>query len=252
MDSKFFRALKLYPSTIEYLPVQMRIAARKTINESRDALERRLARAIRKVENLFYGEMVDGDGVISFDFWRRYYDALRIAIAMPIRAEIETRLANYDDLAVIVGRNDAAARIESEITNTINGIAQNITDKTRREFEALLADGVVGAELLSRIGVRFSGGHAEQIAVTELTRADSMFADALSARLTGIGITNKTRWLTAEDEKVCPICAPADHKLRDQPIHAPRGGWNGETWGGRFGRPPAHPYCRCQTVVELK
>jgi len=244
-------AVSHYPSVTDYLPLRQRLIARKSAPTSRDVLERVLARAIRKVENTFFAEMENGGGKIDADFWQRYYDALRVAIAEPIRAQVETGLSNYSDLASIIDSNDAAARIEANVTNTINSVAQSVTDKTKRTYEALLLAGIVGDELLSRLAVRFSEGHAEQIAVTELTRAESLFADELSARLNEQGLKTQIRWLTAEDEKVCPVCAPADHKLKDQPITSSRGGWNGQSWGERLQRPPAHPHCRCQTVVEL-
>jgi len=49
--------------------------------------------------------------------------------------------------------------------------------------------------------------------------------------------------VTAEDEKVCPVCAPLDGKIKKD------GGWMSK--GTLIERPPAHPNCRCQTVVEL-
>jgi SPP1 gp7 family putative phage head morphogenesis protein len=46
-------------------------------------------------------------------------------------------------------------------------------------------------------------------------------------------------WLTAEDERVCPICGPLDGE---------RVGLR-EAFSGGFSHPPAHPQCRCSTVL---
>lgn len=60
----------------------------------------------------------------------------------------------------------------------------------------------------------------------------------------------QVRLVTVEDEHVCEICAQADHKLKNQPIYTEKGGWNGQTWGQRFGETPFHSGCRCQTISE--
>lgn len=45
-----------------------------------------------------------------------------------------------------------------------------------------------------------------------------------------------TRWETASDEKVCPICGP----------------YTGHTWKQTEGpQPPLHPNCRCQRVYAF-
>jgi hypothetical protein len=45
-----------------------------------------------------------------------------------------------------------------------------------------------------------------------------------------------TRWETASDEKVCPICGP----------------YAGRTWRATDGpQPPLHPNCRCQRVYAF-
>ncbi|MFQ5574245.1 MAG: phage minor head protein [Terriglobia bacterium] len=44
----------------------------------------------------------------------------------------------------------------------------------------------------------------------------------------------KLEWMTMEDERVCPICGPLDGKVFDT---------------GRFPQQPAHPNCRCTSVV---
>jgi len=84
----------------------------------------------------------------------------------------------------------------------------------------------------------FGKARAESIAVTEVTSAFSAAESQYAKRLRDAGIEIQERWLTAEDDRVCPICAPLDHTLK--PV-----------WGQQFpGGPPAHPNCRCAVVIE--
>jgi hypothetical protein len=70
----------------------------------------------------------------------------------------------------------------------------------------------------------------EVIARTEVLRAHNQgrikFHDRVGVR--------KLEWMTMEDERVCPICGPLDGKVFDT---------------GRFPSQPAHPNCRCTSVV---
>jgi len=70
----------------------------------------------------------------------------------------------------------------------------------------------------------------EVIARTEVLRAQNQgrikFHDRVGVR--------KLEWMTMEDERVCPICGPLDGKVYDT---------------GRFPSQPAHPNCRCTSVV---
>lgn len=82
----------------------------------------------------------------------------------------------------------------------------------------------------------FGEGRAEAIAITETTDAIS----TAETEAAGI-ITNSTSphvlvgtWITAEDERVCPICAPLHGTTTDVYSRTFRNG------------PPAHPRCRCR------
>ena len=70
----------------------------------------------------------------------------------------------------------------------------------------------------------------EVIARTEVLRAHNQgrikFHDQVGVR--------KLEWMTMEDERVCPICGPLDGKVFDT---------------NRFPQQPAHPNCRCTSVV---
>lgn len=245
------RSIKAHPRVLEYLDTDLRLMAAKAAPVTRDELERRLARALLIVDRRYLAILEANNGNVPFGFWENYEQDLRKEIASPLRQYIEQSFTNYSDYVDFIDKAGAVGDIDTAMTRAISEVARGVTETTQRNLADLIRQGVSPDEIIERIALRFSSGHAEQVAVTEITRAESYFSDALQSRLSEQGVNSRIRWLTAEDERVCPICGPADHKLKDQPITSGRGGWIGQTWGERFGRPPAHPNCRCQTVVEL-
>lgn len=75
----------------------------------------------------------------------------------------------------------------------------------------------------------------ETIARTELLRASNLGAQAVYEA--NQDVLKGWEWLTAKDDRVCPICAPLD----------------GQQWafGSKQLPPPAHVMCRCTTVPVL-
>ena len=70
----------------------------------------------------------------------------------------------------------------------------------------------------------------EVIARTEVLRAHNQGRIKFHRR---VGV-RKLEWMTMEDERVCPVCGPLDGKVFDT---------------DRFPPQPAHPNCRCTSVV---
>ena len=70
----------------------------------------------------------------------------------------------------------------------------------------------------------------EVIARTEVLRAHNQGRMKFHQQ---VGV-EKLEWMTMEDERVCPVCGPLDGKVFDT---------------GRFPPQPAHPNCRCTSVV---
>lgn len=243
MDALILKAIQLNPQVIDYLTLPQRIEARKAAPLTRDELERRLARGIGIVERKYLAILEANNGIVPFTFWADYEAELRQQIASPLRQQIEQSFTNYSDYVNFIDQAGAVSDIDTAMTRAINEIAHGVSENSRLQLEALVRQGVAPDEIVERMALRFSSGHAEQIAVTELTRAEAHFSEALSSRLSEQGVNSQIRWLTSEDERVCPICWPLDHKLKKD------GGW--QTKGGQISGPPAHPNCRCQTVVEI-
>lgn len=52
------------------------------------------------------------------------------------------------------------------------------------------------------------------------------------------------RWITQNDDKVCPICLPLEGKT------VPQASTFSVEPGTTISAPPAHPDCRCRIVYE--
>jgi SPP1 gp7 family putative phage head morphogenesis protein len=86
---------------------------------------------------------------------------------------------------------------------------------------------------------------AETIARTEIMSALNTGAQeaAEQAHREGLlGKSPKKEWITAGDERTCPLCAPMDGVQVD--LRA-----NFDTPGGSVPGPPLHPRCRCTQAV---
>jgi len=84
----------------------------------------------------------------------------------------------------------------------------------------------------------YSKARAEMLAVTEVTR---IYAEGNLMAWKSTGVVTKKRWMTARDERVCPICAPLDGMIVDVDSN----GFTTEVGGLGLSSPPAHPRCRC-------
>jgi len=85
----------------------------------------------------------------------------------------------------------------------------------------------------------FGPVRAEMIAVTEVTRADSMAVNQQQQLLAEQGVEMRRIWNTRHDELVCAICGPLN-------------GLPEEDWKIMFpDGPPAHPRCRCGVGLSV-
>lgn len=236
------KAIMAHPEILPYLDWDVKAAYYKATPINRDDLEKRLARVVLGVDRRFLGALEAGGGQVGYDFWQKYEAELRAEISSPLRGYIEQSFSNYSDYVNFIDKSGAVGDIDTAMTQAIGEVARSISQNTQAHLRDLIAQGLSESEILESIALRFSSGHAEQVAITEITRAEHQFSEALSARLKEQGVDNIIRWLAAEDEKMCPICSKLDHKKK--------GEWvvNGVDYNAG---PPAHPNCRCKTAVLL-
>lgn len=117
--------------------------------------------------------------------------------------------------------------------------AKGIAETTKKDIAELVgqaaAEGWSNEVLAEKI--------VERAATISLTRANVIAAtETANAYSIGTiiayeesGVVSMIEWLTAEDEKVCPICAPLDGKRVKI----------GEAFAPGIFYPAAHPLCRC-------
>ena len=120
-----------------------------------------------------------------------------------------------------------------DLVNGINDTSRNFLQGSLSEW---ISSGQPLDELISTLEPMFGSVRASMIAATEITRC---FAEGNQETWRQSGVVDGVRWLTAEDELVCPICAPLDGQTADL--------------SKGFDGPPAHPNCRCylQPVVNV-
>ena len=110
----------------------------------------------------------------------------------------------------------------------VAGINSTTERLIRSALDAFYRDGIPLDEVAEMLSA-FGPVRARTIAITEITRASvhgelglvNMLADEIP------GLRWHTTWETANDDRVCPICAP----LRGREVTT--------------STPPAHPNCRC-------
>lgn len=119
-------------------------------------------------------------------------------------------------------------------------MVRNINEVTQRQVNELIQQSVTEGwgidELTEKLGEWFSETRATRIAVTETTNAFMGGAELSYRELQGQGKEVVMRWLTANDDIVCEICAPRHLKLRGD-------GWTDPK--------AAHVNCRCTVVNEV-
>ena len=100
------------------------------------------------------------------------------------------------------------------------------------------------AQLRDRLEGAFGPIRADMIATTEVTRAATEGERVLVELLKDQGLGFRDIWETANDERVCPICAPLDGQEREG------AGYVHPDSGFSYDGPPAHPRCRCRERHE--
>lgn len=138
-------------------------------------------------------------------------------------------------------------RVIAYLKDDAGDLIKNINEYTLQRLRKTLAEGVREEEgvddLKNRVSDVFesaTGSRAEKIARTEVLRASNFATDEA---YTQSQVVKGKEWLTALDERVCPICQPLDAKT------ATKDG-NFSTTAGDVPYPPAHPNCRC-TIIPV-
>jgi SPP1 gp7 family putative phage head morphogenesis protein len=126
-------------------------------------------------------------------------------------------------------------------------LVTGITKETRKRLQGHISEFVRNQETINQLARRikplFGDVRAKMIAVTETTRA---FAEGNQIAWKESGVIEQKRWVTANDELVCPVCGPLHQQVVDiddefEVTYATKRG----LVTARFPHPPAHVSCRC-------
>lgn len=134
------------------------------------------------------------------------------------------------DLVNTEASNWARTNLESLLQKIFQKNYEHVNELIPRYFE----DGWTIKDLTRELERYYSPVRAEMIAVTETTRSVVQGErEAVWQMQKESGLRMIPIWLTAQDDRVCPICGPRHKQVIE---------------GSNF--PPAHPRCRCGVAYE--
>lgn len=183
--------------------------------------------------------LIRKDGKVDYDaIGNDLRDAIAPILQSRVLAQLSQRNTTYGIDSGGAGVNAATQWAKDYPFELVKGL----TDTTREVVQRAVADytatpGMTRGELEVRLQPAFGAQRAENIAVTETTRAASAATDSYQAALSEMGYKSVKVWQTLNDELTCDICGPL----------------NGldETQWGEVDDAPAHPRCRCSTVLKI-
>jgi len=171
------------------------------------------------------------------------------------------------------GMSNAASQAASSYTyDLVGGINNTSRTQLQNAISAWLEQSPREIDdLTESVAAIFGEARAENIAVTEVTRAISTGQEMAWREINrqyGEDIIVGRQWLTANDDRVCAICAPLGGLIFNEegpvptnreaqmtgaitaalgaPFIHPGGGGNAGKYAGQeFPQQPAHPRCRC-------
>ena len=180
---------------------------------------------------------------------------LRALIALPLDKEmVEAATPAIEDAAIAYARSRAAEMVGRKY-NALGELIDNpnprwaITDTTRAalkaEIERNLAEGADPTTLARAIreSTQFGRARATMVARTELLMAHNAANLASAKEGAALGLKMKKKWLTANDDKVCPDCV-ANEGAGEIELD--------ESFPSVHQTPPEHPNCRCGVVAVAR
>jgi len=148
--------------------------------------------------------------------------------------------------------NEAASEWARRYTyDLVRGITNHTREALQRAVGDFFEEGLTRGDLEGQLSSLFGPVRAEMIAVTEVTRAAAEGQQGLVSEVAAQGIEMVDTWSTRNDELVCPICGPLHGRDADGYDAGRTPYWMHPVSGQRYGKPPAHPRCRCNDNWRL-
>ncbi|MCK9357633.1 MAG: phage head morphogenesis protein [Dehalococcoidia bacterium] len=180
---------------------------------------------------------------LSPEFWDTEAGKLIAVIRPELERMTMTGIASAAAAVPVLWDEAVIAREAAEwagryVYDLVTGLDANTLALLRTVVSRFVqTSGMTIGQLRSELIPAFGERRAQMIAVTETTRAYAEGKRKVQEELQRGGIHMTRIWRTAMDERVCPICG--EGALEGTP----------ESEWGREG-PPAHPNCRCWTVLS--
>jgi len=156
---------------------------------------------------------------LEFDFWRNEQDAMwqtmegvtmtallqgmetaATQLPLPLQSLIDWDYTN----------RSAVRFLESYKLSTVAGTNRTTRLQTVEAIRQWMQSGDPLPSLITRLTPIYGAKRAEMIAVTEVTR---VFAQGNMILWEGTRVVSGKRWMTANDELVCPFCAPLNGQV---------------------------------------
>ena len=236
----------VYPSRFIGLDIVLRYE-RRMFNIARSVLEKQADRWFSAVRRFMRNDDANAinEALPRFEEWKEPTEPLfRKIFSLGHRTAL--------DIIGAGAMSDAERQILFDflITNEFKFV-KGINDLTRQKFQSefmawMREDGGRDISLLAKRLEKYVGPvRAEMIATTEVNRA---FNDAALETWRAEGSVKFIRFMTAADERVCPICAPLHGRTADITFAK----FSHPTTGEFFPTPPLHPRCRCRIIPSSK
>ena len=188
---------------------------------------------------LFLRNRVNSDikPISSYYSFRPKTQAYLKAIANQAGQTVIDQIPSPRPLAFRLSKAEYTKKIKERVNTLIKGLDETTKKRLVRELARGIELGETKNQMVSRLqrlGSSISKSRAKVIVATE-TQAITEYIRYETARLNGIKF--KT-WITAMDERVCPVCGP---------LHGQETGIkdNFKSEGFSYPYPPAHINCRC-------
>lgn len=212
-----------------------------------------LPNAIKKLKAVDPADLLD----------RQFFVSAMIDLSTPILTDLYGKEGEAAAELIGAGKIDVLTpEVRRAINDSIDLMSNSYNDTTLDALKATLEEGLSKGEtfdeLKDRVGQIYgqeAENRAEQTAVTETFRIAN---DATKEAWKQTGTVKSLKWYTAEDERVCPWCAPLQGKVvsidenffdKGDAVTSS----DGKTLSLDYsdvGAPPLHPSCRCYIRPE--
>ena len=192
------------------------------------------------------------------------YDALQRTLVVAADLGVTVGIRQLDNVGIGFDWTLANADAREWARENAGVLIKDINATTSRSVRNALANWIDNSEdfgeLVSEMERIFGYDRAELIASTEATRA---YAEGSRLSYYYSGVVETIQWMTANDERVCPICAPlgglnygAESNARtsvENPSFTHPGGLGPAErhTGKNYRLPPSHPRCRCWIAAVI-